>query len=135
MDFDIAGAVEGLECADDAEQFHAIVGGAVVTAGELEGVQLSRGRGVAQYGAVSAGTGVAARRAVGVDDDLHRVPFESDLTIIRSGSDRDAWLWGLGKGYCVHVASRPASARVASGRMTRSMVAKSEPRLVATAIA
>lgn len=26
------------------------------------------------------------------------VPFESDQTIIRSGSDGDAWLWGLGKG-------------------------------------
>ena len=66
----LAGALEGLERGDDAHEFHAVVGGALVAARELEHVLLAGRGGVAQYGAVASVSGVAARGAVGVDDDF-----------------------------------------------------------------
>ena len=54
MDFDVAGAVERLECHDNGHELHAVVGGLGVAARKLGGEGLAGGVGVFEHGAVAA---------------------------------------------------------------------------------
>ena len=75
MDLGLAGAVERLERHDNGHELHAVVGSLGVATRKLGGEGLAGGVGVLEHGAVAAASRIGPSRAVGIDDDLHMVPF------------------------------------------------------------